>query len=267
MIERFYNEFATYYHLISMDRDFAGQVGLLRQLFERDQPNDRPYNLVELFAGPAIHCVAALQAGCAETWAIDSSETMKQVALEEGFAPACHYCVGTLPQDLHLIAENALLDCVLCLRYSLGYLEREEVVELLKLLATRLSPGGKIFIELHDISCVVGNMEGADILVRRAKSKTGEEVCCTWPDGPIKWDRLNFTAEMGVSLWVEHPDIPRKIERFSSRENIYSSKELAFMARLAGLKCTIADESFDDYAACKTYFPNSILIILSKKSL
>jgi hypothetical protein len=258
-----YSEYAHYYEIIGSDRDFVKQFALIKSLLP--QPAGKTC-ILELFAGPAYHAVVAAQDVSHEVWAIDSSAEMKTIAAGAGFDPG-RYIVGDLPRAVGELPAGKKFDCVICLRYSLGYLDINETFLLLSALAERLSANGRIFIELHEISGVIDSMRSTEIHVRSATSRDDEAVECTWPDGNISWSKSSYLAAMNVSLKISSPAGITKEASFVSKENIHSAELLGFLAGRCGLRCAVVAEKYT-FADVGADFKNSILIELGhEKSL
>jgi SAM-dependent methyltransferase len=261
MITQLYNDFAHYYEAICEDRDFTAQMDLVLNNLE---PAADRRSLLELFAGPAYHGIAAQQLADIDVWAVDASAEMRSIAGKRGFRDLDQYVVGNLPAAVNQIPEEVSFNCVLCLRYSLGYLDRRQVYELLRILAARLKPKGRIYIEAHDISFIVANMQGTSIHCRFAETDDGQKLRCTWPSGDIAWKPTDFQADMTVLVEVGEED-KRQEFKFSSVENIYSCNEIVFIASLIGLKSRIVQEDPARRNLWESIFANSIIIELTNE--
>ncbi|MGY0427242.1 MAG: class I SAM-dependent methyltransferase [Polaribacter sp.] len=219
MIRDFYGKYAHYYDIISNDRNFSEQIVLLKKTIQSNNKNI--YNFLELFAGPARHSIAASTHEDINIFAVDNSQEMQDLAMEIGFPDRSKYWVSDFPLDKKFDNINAIkFDCVLCLRYSIGYLNRKSILELLMSLKNRLKSDGKIIMELHNISNMMMSMKGTDIHKRIATSKYDETVECLWPDGEIVWSNIDYLAKMNVSVNIKKNN-KEKTLKFLSEENIY----------------------------------------------
>lgn len=248
MIGHFYTEYAEYYAVIANDRNFSKEC---RKIISFLNLNEE-FNMLEIFAGPAYHSIELTKQGI-NTWAIDLSKEMKSIAVVRGFRNPGHYLSGKLPNELDNLKKQ--MDCVLCMRYSIGYLNRKEVFVLLNKMKTILKYKGLIFIELHRINDLLSNYDNAAIKKRTSKMPGGEEIECTWPHGKIKWASTDFVAKMDVAVKINGSDKMSINKMFKSVEYIYSFDELNFMASLLGYKCIKFNDS-------ENIFNNSQILIL-----
>lgn len=261
-----YKQYAHYYEVISNDRNFKKQFELINSfLIQENSPSKIQYKLrfLELFAGPAYHSIIASSITEYDILAIDNSSEMKEIAMSNGFSNGNNYIISDLPLAISDLPLEKKLDCVVCLRYSLGYLNINEVFQLLTELKKRLSENGKIFIELHEISTVLNSMKSTNIHLRTARNKFNEEVECIWPKGDIIWNKDSYLAEMNVGLKIQSGLNKVKEVNFISKENIHSAELLAFLAHVCGLNFAFVSDKYKITDIDK-YFKNSILIEIKK---
>ncbi|MGB3182040.1 MAG: class I SAM-dependent methyltransferase [Cyclobacteriaceae bacterium] len=256
MIEDFYGEYSQYYDVIANDRDFSAQTKLIRSHLD---VNDKAH-ILELFAGPAYHGIEFQAKYNDYVAAIENSPHMKDLAEEKGFGSSGEYLIGNIPSDLSHF-EDASFDCILGLRYSIGYLPREDLFEMLQQSKRMIKAGGKVFLEVHDISAITGNLNNDSIRDREKTTAPDKRINCIWPDGTIKWDNFDYKASMNVSLTIEdqHGEVKKC---FVSNENIYCAKEVVFLAKLVGFKSKLPQFEGSDKQTWFNEFKSSIIIEL-----
>lgn len=263
MSSHLYGRYAHYYEVIAKDRDFGKQLELIKATLPQPDPRGR-ICFLELFAGPAYHAIIASQDPSYDVWAIDSSDEMKRIAVSAGFPNSQNYIVNRLPNAIARIPQETKIDCVICLRYSLGYLGIREVFQLLTRLKPRLSHGGKVFVELHEISSVINSMRSTDIQLRTGHSNRGEEVECVWPDGDIGWRRESYLADMKITLKIRSRSGETTETSFVSMENLHSAELLGFLAELCGLSYALVSDKYG-LKDIDSYFKHSVLVELANE--
>ncbi|MFA0964041.1 class I SAM-dependent methyltransferase [Roseivirga sp. BDSF3-8] len=257
MIQDFYQQYSRYYDVIANDRDFSAQTRLIRN---RLNTNEGQKKVLELFAGPAYHGIEFQSGHNDYVAAIESSPHMKHLAEDKGFGSPGEYYIGSIPTDLKQFSENTF-DCILGLRYSIGYLSRENLYEMLRQCKRLIKASGKVFLEVHDISAITGNLTNDSIRDRKKTTDSDEEINCIWPDGAIQWDNLDYKASMNVSLTIEREQ--EKVEKsFVSIENIYCAKEVIFLANLIGFSSALPQFEGNDKQVWFNEFKSSIIIEL-----
>lgn len=250
MIDSLYTKYADYYYEIAKDRNFSKECEFINTIVNKKNK----IKILELFAGPAYHSIEFKNNFKGITWAIDSSNEMRKLALKYGFEKSNQYIIDALPSAIENI--NCKFDCIICMRYSLGYLDREELFILLKKLKQKLSKGGKIFFELHKIDNVVSNLNNISIQKRTIVMKTGESVECFWPYDEINWSADDFEAKMNVKIKVSKEKNTLFEKTFQSLEIIYSVEEIKFISSILKYKWTLLET--------KNLFLNSKILILEK---
>ena len=255
-ISSFYKEYAHYYNEISSDRDFNLQATCLLDILKKNS-NILPESLsvVELFAGAAKHLICLSDSCIGKFYAIDSSDKMKSLFQKDNPNSDIEYLLKTLPCSNLPIDSN--VDLIYCVRYSLGYLDRNNVKLLFEKVGDMLSENGVFVVETHCIDEIVANMSNTEIKRRRYKH-FDKEISVEWPHS-IEWSKDDFTANMTVLLESNDSSDCHERIMFSSVEHIYSSKELDFLAGLGGLKSNallsssaLAQEAFN-YSILKVY--------------
>lgn len=226
-VEHLYGLHSEAYAALSRDRDFLAECravasvhgGLLQSSAGIDQ-----HRVLELFAGPAEHGRVWGRSFNADVWGIDASPEMRDVAVKDGNAEACRYVVSQLPALGPLGDMNGYFDVVTAMRYSIGYLDRSDVVELMKSLVRLLRPGGVFFVELHRLDWMRNDLRDMDIRDRATENDSNESTRLEWPSGQIRWSNDDWLVDMPLVLSVagqEHVMV--------SREQIYSVSEFAFL--------------------------------------
>ncbi len=127
MLNNLYKEFAAYYATITNDRDFKGQIKCILDTYDAESPCN---TLLELFAGQSVHSIEAMRQGT-DSWAVDSSTEMKELAIANGFNNAGQYVVGNLPEAILDFAAAPKFDCVLGLFNGICNLTTEGLFDLL----------------------------------------------------------------------------------------------------------------------------------------
>lgn len=239
-----YDEFAGYYNLVSDDRRFWEESQYLVERFIETHGGKKPQNMLELFAGPAYHSeVFSTQLNCRVT-AVDSSESMKKLALESHQLSEDDYIVGAVPEILKKEQIAGTYDLVLIMRYSLGLISYEEVETLMQILSESLSPGGMVFIELHNIEELMSNFESAAI---RDKTRTldGDEIelRCIWPSENISWDKYSWKVNMPIKLELYNKKSGvSSVVNSCSEEYIYTLFDIQRMVKGTDLVCTPCED-------------------------
>ncbi|MCC8423662.1 class I SAM-dependent methyltransferase [Mucilaginibacter sp. UR6-11] len=246
--------FADYYAKMSNDRNFKGQLECILNSYGQN-PN---LHLLELFAGQALHGIEASQRGNIDVWAIDSSEEMKQLALDNGFKNTDQYLVADLPEGLLKCEGNVLFDCVICLYHGLSNLNIEAVFTLLGHVKKLLNVNGKIFIELHNINKLMSYIENPEIHFEELQTSYDEKLQYAWPGGKIQWSPYSYEAEVPIKLNIKLQSTRETIE-LTSRDYIYSADEIKFLAHLLGYKTKILTNESEG----RPHFGNSVLLELS----
>jgi len=231
MNNKLYGEFASYYAAVTQDRDFSSQIKCIIDDYPKKY---RCRNLLELFAGNALHSIAAEKMGV-DVWAIDSSNEMKDLAMKGGFHKYNQYIVGELPKTLLAMNGRIKFDCIICLFHGLSNLSKLAVYNLFINIKNLLSLNGKIFIEIHDIKNIMNYINQPTIVWNEISDVYGSKIKYAWPSGKIIWSHKSFYAEVPVKIVVdsEQGDV---IYEFISKEYIHCYEDIAFLARLLGFK-------------------------------
>lgn len=264
-VEDLYDAYAEVYSAIAFDRDFAVEnaeiyrLGRHRASFEQ---NDTA--LLELFAGPAWHSFYWSKTYNRRVLAIDSSDSMRQLACRYSHVKPDDYLVARLPSlpawpsDLGHAPQFSV---VLALRYSIGYLNRHEMASLLNQLRSIIAPGGVFVIELHRPELLDTDFQSLAIRTRAASLGDGTTVECRWPAGPIKWTADRLVAAMPVQMIVRPPqaDVTEYIE-FVSKEYAYRLEHIDDLCQEAGGGFRLEDWTAD----VSGVFPSSVLLALRR---
>lgn len=229
-----YEKFAPFYAAMSNDRNFEGQLSYLLSSYKENQPCD---SLLELFAGQSAHSIAAQKMNGIDVWAIDYSEDMKVIALNNGFKSPEQYIVGSLPQAVQGLKSAPPFDCVLCLYHGLSNLGIDEVYQLLKNVKQILSPTGKFFIEIHNISKIMEYIATPRVTKDSLHILQDEVIEYSWPADKIRWDPFSFSAEVPVKIYPADP--AAETIDLISRDSIYSAEEIIFLSGLLGYQRSI----------------------------
>ncbi len=233
MIEKIESIFSYYkrhpdiYDAINTDRNFEEQLDFIGSVIKKKES----VNFLELFAGPAYHCICAEQKFNWNTYAVDFSGPMKDIAISQGFKKPEQFIVGALPDALNSDVFKEKLDCIYIPRYSIGYISRTEVLSLFNKLKKLMHEDCYMLLEMHDIAMITQDLSNLHIKERTAILEDGRKVTCTWPDGAISWESDKYMASMPVKI-----EIDEKVHRFVSKECIYSAEEIYFLAGLAGFE-------------------------------
>lgn len=256
MENKLYKEFAPYYAAMSNHRNFTGQLDFILGSYPSDSPCR---SLLELFAGQSLHSIAALKKGYIDVWAIDGSIEMKALAISNGFKNPDQYIVGDLPEAI-LKANRIKFDCVTCLYHGLSNLTPQKLYEALSNIKKVLNPSGKVFLEIHNIYMIMGYLGSPAIHYEEIQSFPGETVKYAWPSGPIKWNPLNFNAEVPIKLFIQSSKGTETIE-FISEDRIYSAEEITFIGELHGYHTKVLNYEVPG----RVNFGNSVVLELSLK--
>lgn len=256
MENKLYKEFASYYAAMSNHRNFTGQLDFILASYPPESPCR---SLLELFAGQSLHSIAALKKGDINVWAIDGSPEMKALAISNGFKNPDQYIVGDLPEAI-LEVNRIKFDCVTCLYHGLSNLTPQKLYEALSNIKKVLNPNGKIFLEIHNIYMIMGYLNSPVIHYEEIQDFPGETVRYAWPSGPIRWNPLNFNAEVPIKLIIQSSKGIETIE-FISDDRIYSAEEIAFIGELHGYHTKILNHEVPG----RVNFGNSVVLELSLK--
>jgi hypothetical protein len=231
----FYEHEAALYEAVSRDRDFPAQVGGIRRLVQQSEGEaSRTIRVLELFAGPAYHSKVFKITECASVVCVDASQGMKELALRDGVISEQEYLVGRLPEAMNSLGNNEPFDCVLALRYSLGYLDDAEVEVLLLNARSIMRPGAIFVAELHRLDLLVGGLDALEIRDRIAYTEQGSRIRCVWPHGPLKWDTDDLVVEMEVLVEVDRSTGASEQFLYKTREHIHYPARIRRVARLSG---------------------------------
>ncbi|MDX2159580.1 MAG: class I SAM-dependent methyltransferase [Hyphomicrobiaceae bacterium] len=256
-IERFYDDGAAQYSLLSEDRDFERQA---RCLAEEIAGVPRGGRYLELFAGPARHAIELEQRYDYTSVALDASLGMRDVATRPGGLAAERYITSVLPTLPPVAALGPAFDLVSILRYSTGYLAPTELAELLAKLAPVVAPAARLVLELHDLDLVRDDFRSLDIRDRVVEIGDGRSLRCIWPAGPLRWTKGDWTVEMDVTIQILVGDRVARESRFVSIERIYARSEIAGLASATG-RWRLASHDADAIAES---FPGSTMVVLER---
>lgn len=258
MTNKLYKQYASSYAAVTNNRDFKGQLELILQTY---QPENPCQSFIELFAGQSLHAIEAFKKGDIEVWAADSSQEMKELAVSQGFLKPDHYIVGYLPESILNNTGNVKFDCIACLYSAFSAIPMHKVFDLLFYIKPLLSDKGKIFIELHDVFYTMEYVANPVVTYKEVQNSAGELIKYAWPSGKIKWDHFSHTAEVPITFNIQSAAHSETVE-FTSTDHIYSAEEIIFMANLLDYNSRIlsTDPVWEDK------FPGGIVLELSLKS-
>lgn len=241
-----YTDLAEFYYLLSNDRDFNGQVEFIWRSLCSNQSNTEPPRVLELFAGPAFHSINFIKNYNATVRCVDASEAMKTIACRDGLIQSTDYIIVSLPELLEIADFTYFFDCVLILRYSIGYLEPEQLELLLFNLASIMKHGSPIVIELHLLNLLRQNLEKLQIRERTVSLENGKNLRCIWPNDSLIWGDDDWSVQMPVLLEIfegekkleeyhlispEHIYVANDFRRLANRTNCFSFEDVSFQAR------------------------------------
>lgn len=254
-IQELYAKWPDIYELFAKDRDFKSQVTIIKEIAERRLPLQKISKSLELFAGPAYHARLLDREHDILITCIDSSIGMKQLAETLG-VEAKSYMVGVIPEDIPiLLKDEEKFDLVLVFRYSIGYLNPEELLKLFTYLRPHMQRGGSIFLELHSPQNICSGFNNLEIRKRSVFKGKGEKITCIWPAGQIRFCESAFDVEMDVEIDREYNGCIEK-SYFISREHIYTATEIKSIVMEAGGYYMETEED----VALKSIFPDSSIV-------
>lgn len=219
---------ADLYNLIADDRDFSKECNEIVSIYRDFNSGASPTSTLELFAGPAYHCKFFKNEFSCSVHAIDSSEAMREIAVNQHDLSAAEYLVGHLPEILDSSLLRPNYDIIIALRYSLGLIPYPDMKNLLLSSMNKLKPGGIIVIELHKINLLVNQLNDLDIKSReKVCPSTGNIIRCFWPSGPIQWKDDRWAIKMPVKVEVLNTK-DQVLEAYDtvSEEFIYNLQDL-----------------------------------------
>ncbi len=221
------------YDSFANDRDFASQCNNII-----DYLGFFPAKTIELMAGPARHSIEFLKIGIKSAVAIDESEAMHEYCQNMLYGNKVKYIIGKVPTTL-LEIESELCDCILLLRFGIGYLDITNLRKTLEQGLRLLSSRGCIFVECHRFDLLSEGLNDIDIRERTIKGPNGEELVVIWPSGSPRWDQYGRYVDMDVL--IEGNDGTKK--SYLSREYIYGIREIKSLVDSIGGYLEIIDNS------------------------
>jgi len=233
-------------------------------LFSYISSQDIPSSILELFAGPAYHGKVFATKFNANVFCIDYSSKMKEIACADNSMKPSNYIVGKIPDIFQFsnsinVLKNGSMDCILILRYSLGYLEPEQVEHLFNVLASLLKPGGVIFIELHCLELLHNSLNDLKIKDRQVKLDDNKRLRCVWPNGPILWSKSDWKVQMPVLIEIFEGQEKKDVHNLVSSEYIYTSRDMEYLTNR--IQCL---QFQDIYLEAQKLFPQSRVISIRK---
>ncbi len=244
-ISRLYDEYAETYSVIAHDRDFAAENSQIYRLARScGGPKQDSTDLLELFAGPAWHSAHWRKTYGGRVIAVDSSISMRQLAVRSTYVAPDDYLIARLPALPSWPVDLGSVPCftvVLALRYSIGYLNPLELGALLERIRTAMAPGGALVIELHRPELLAADFASLEIRTRSASLGDGATVTCAWPSGPIDWTSDRLVATMPVQFVVHPPRAAAEYLDFVSTEYIYQPAHIEQACYSAGGGFSIED--------------------------
>jgi len=221
------------YDMFSNDRDFKKQCGDIIKYLDYT-----PLSVLELMAGPARHSVEFVRLGVENVVALDASSKMKEYAIEKFSLKKEKYITGLLPSSINNL-QSQYFDCILLLRYGIGYLDGNGIIETIRACLTSLTKNGRIVIELHRFDYLATDLSDLDIKIRTCKDKNGNVISVEWPMKKPDWDRYGQFLKMDVSIKKENAS--EKI--YQSKEYIYNVREIQqIVSRLGGIASIINND-------------------------
>lgn len=231
MSDSLYRKYAFIYSEISKNRDFYQEIKNLGAL-----DLDRNSSFVELFAGPAYHCIELKKQGWGgKIIAIDNSEQMKEVSEKLNFS-GNYIC-----SDVNDALENlSNLELILIPKFSIVLVDREYLDQLLKKARKALSKTGVMYIEICKGSCVDENMYIAGELAQDGKyistfDTSMGKVRKSWPHNIKFLNELENVAEITMKLEYKTQEKVERLE-FVTTENIYTKPELEELFKKQGFQ-------------------------------
>lgn len=257
MDNKLYESFAGYYAAMSNhQRNFKNQLDCLLNLYDEQSPCT---SLLELFAGPAMHSIEALQKeSILGVTAIDGSIDMKILATAQGFTNPDNYLTGMLPEALNTFTGVKKFDCILCLFHGISNLPLMGVSLLFRKLGKLLTPHGRIFLEVHNIRMIMEYLAKNELYYSELDISAEEQIKYAWPGGKIEWSPYDYNAIVPIDLNI-HKAGETETVTLISRERIYSAEQVLFVAALHGFNARILS---GDTPGIKS-FGHSVMIELS----
>lgn len=257
MDNKLYESFAGYYAVMSNhQRNFKGQLDCLLDLYEENTPCN---SLLELFAGQAMHSIEAFKKeNIREIAAIDGSADMKVLATSLGFTHPADYITGMLPEALSTFTGVKRFDCILCLFHGISNLPMMGASVLFRKLSRLLTPHGRVFLEVHNIRMMMEYLSRNELHYSEVSISAEEHIEYAWPGGKIEWSPYDYNAIVPIDLNI-HKAGETETVTLISRERIYSSEQILFLAALHGFNARILSGDIPGIH----HFGHSVMIELS----
>ncbi|MFA9486783.1 MULTISPECIES: hypothetical protein [unclassified Moraxella] len=237
-IYKLYSENPDIYDIFSNDRDFFQQAADILSLLKCHTLTIKP-NVIELFAGPARHSLEFVKLGC-DVLSIDSALSMMQYSIKQGFQSPIKYIVSHIP-NINLTVPKTNLFTLL--RYSVGYMDKLQLSNLIKWCDLNSHANGLLIIELHIPSKIL-SLANNDMRIREREvsSKYGV-VKCIWPKD-IKFNSIgSLSLDMNVEISINN-----LAETYLSTEYIHTFDDIKFISQsLFDLDCVIYNKNFDSF--------------------
>ncbi len=257
-VDSFYLEESIAYAAIADDRDFAAQASLMAEIANASSRKNDMRSL-ELFAGPAFHSIALSNIYQSETYCVDSSAPMQDVAICNGNFSKDKYTVASLPCDLQSPFGGIDFHLIFAPRYSIGYINPEDLNQLYFYLNRVLHEEGVIIIEMHTPANIATKFGNLEIRERSAKCDNGTIYKCSWPHGHVEGLSPDGLVAMFVKLVIKKPLLPEYELIFKSEEVLYTEEKIKAAAAAASLDTVILENI--------PVFPGSILALHKKNNL
>ncbi len=216
-----YSDHAGLYNTIAFDRDFAAETDAFVKIYE--QINNTRFSadaaVLELFAGPAYHSSYIAKNHTKNSYCIDNSEAMQEIAIDKHHIDSKKYLLGSMPDAISELPKDLKFDLIICPRYSLGLINYAEFVKLFSLLKFHINPGCVLIFECHRIKNLMNGF--SDLKIKeRINSDKQSSVSCSWPAQEMIWDQDDWVVQMPIELTVLEGDKVKKVNTIS-RERIY----------------------------------------------
>ncbi|MFK5970605.1 MAG: hypothetical protein QM487_10865 [Candidatus Marithrix sp.] len=230
MLHDLYSNHANLYAAIANDRDFTEELNRIKAF---DIPSNGLF--VELFAGPAYHCIGLLNGGWSgKAVAIDNSSSMENISSDLGFT-GNYLCTDAI-LGLDKIANANI---IFIPRYSIVLVDREYVSKLFHAIASSLDIEGMFFLEIHTDSNIKnqlyigGNWNELGIHKRVVKTHLGT-IECIWPYTTKVVNADDKIVDMSVQITIKNNNnIDEHV--FISREHLHTKSDILEFADSAGL--------------------------------
>lgn len=233
----FYAKYPDLYDAFANDRDFANQCKSMLNVLREYQPNNENLIIAELFAGPARHSLGFAHLGC-HVYSIDSEPSMKAYSIFQGFQKPENYLLGKIPVDKFNLPPIHLFTL---LRYSVGYLDKFQLMEMIRWCNNHAHGNGLLIIELHIPEKILAGR--IDIQTRKLSCEHGL-LECTWPKSMYFDTQRSLILNMEVEIGINGVHY-----QFLSKEYMHVFDDIKLIAEnLLNLQCFVVGECSDSFS-------------------